>query len=295
MTYSAYEPLVARARPKSELWRLALGLVLIGAGFLALNQVYFAAFKAILDTATWKTLGQELIHGSTPRSVIVMLFNFLALAISLALVVRFLHGRSLRDLVGPRPLVIRDFLTVMIALLALNMAYWFLPWPGKIDTQAHLEVAVWLRWLPVALIAIFVQIGTEELIFRGYIQGHLAARFRSPLVWMLLPSLVFAALHFDPGTFGPNAPLVALWAGIFAFAAADVTARAGNLGPALAMHFANNIGAILINAVAGNWDGLALQTLPLDPAQFAVFKGVILAEGALILFSWLMARLAIGR
>ncbi len=30
----------------------------------------------------------------------------------------------------------------------------------------------------------------EELVFRGYLQSQLAARFRSPLVWIVLPSLM---------------------------------------------------------------------------------------------------------
>lgn len=295
MLYSAYEPLVSHARARSEIWRLGLGLALIAALFYALNTGYFWTIRAILDPAAWKALGTELGQGSTPRAVTIMLFNFLALTLAIAIVLPILHRRSLFSLVGPLTAVLRDFGKVLVVLAAVNVAFWFLPWPGKIAASPNLDPVVWRAWMPLALIGVFLQTSTEELLFRGYIQSQLAARFGSVLIWLLFPSLVFAALHFDPATFGPNAKWVALWAGLFAFAAADVTARAGNLGPAFAMHLMNNTGAILINAVAGNWDGLALQTLPIDPQATETFKGVILAEAGLILASWLMARLAIRR
>ena len=39
----------------------------------------------------------------------------------------------------------------------------------------------------------------EELAFRGYLMQALAARFRSPLVWWLLPALLFGAAALEPG------------------------------------------------------------------------------------------------
>ena len=39
----------------------------------------------------------------------------------------------------------------------------------------------------------------EEALFRGYLLQQLAVRNPSPLIWMVLPALVFAALHIDPG------------------------------------------------------------------------------------------------
>ena len=37
-----------------------------------------------------------------------------------------------------------------------------------------------------------------------------------------------------------------IWAGAFGIAAADLTARCGTLGPAIALHFGNNLCAALI-------------------------------------------------
>ena len=295
MLYSAYQSLVIPARARAEIWRLLLGFVLIAAVFYLISQAYFWLVRTAIGPSEWEGLGQELIQGSSPRAVVAMLFNYIALTLALAIVLPLLHQRGLGSLTGKLSEVARDFAKVLVVLLALNVAYWVLPWPGKVNPVLHLDPSVWLRWLPVALVALLVQTSAEELLFRGYVQSQLAAKFKSSLIWLLFPSLVFAALHYDPGTFGQNAPWVALWAGLFAFAAADVTARAGNLGPAIAMHFVNNAGAILINGVSGNFDGLALQTLPLDPTNVLEFRGIIIAEAALILFTWLLTRLAIRR
>ena len=58
----------------------------------------------------------------------------------------------------------------------------------------------WLIGLIPALALILMQVAAEEVAFRGYLLQQLRARFRSPLVWAVLPALVFGALHFDPAT-----------------------------------------------------------------------------------------------
>lgn len=293
--YRAFETLVAPARAQSELWRLLAAIPLIIAGFLTLNLAYFGVLKQIVAPDLWSILGNELTDGSTPRAVVLMLFNFLALTISMAVVVFALHNRSLLALIGPIRPAFRDFARVFAFLALLNLVFWMLPWPGQLAPQANLDLATWLSWLPLALPAIALQAGTEELAFRGYIQTQLAARFRSPLIWMILPSVIFAVLHFDPQTFGSNAWVVAAWAGVFALLVADITARSGSLGPAFALHFANNISAILITAMVGNWDGLALQALPVSADDPEAFRAIMMLEGGVMLCSWLAARLAIRR
>ena len=59
-----------------------------------------------------------------------------------------------------------------------------------------------------------VQISAEELAFRGYLMQGLAARFRARAVWWGLPALLFGLMHWNPATFGPNAWLVVLTAGL---------------------------------------------------------------------------------
>jgi membrane protease YdiL (CAAX protease family) len=153
----------------------------------------------------------------------------------------------------------------------------------------------WIWLLPVSLPLILLQTSTEEFLFRGYLQSQLAARFSSPLVLMVLPSLLFGFLHYEPATYGPNALPLAAGAAVFGLVAADVTARAGNLGPALALHFLNNVVAMSFTSMEGHWDGLALFVLPFGPENVEALRATMPLEILLILCGWLTVRIAIRR
>ena len=71
--------------------------------------------------------------------------------------------------------------------------------------ERQATLAAWAARLPLALPAILVQSAAEELAFRGFLMQSLAARFRSALVWWLLPAALFGALHWNPAELGPNA------------------------------------------------------------------------------------------
>jgi membrane protease YdiL (CAAX protease family) len=151
-----------------------------------------------------------------------------------------------------------------------------------------------LLWLLPALVMILLQSGAEELLFRGFLQQQLGARFGAPLIWMVVPSALFALLHYDPITFGDFAIYPMIWAFAFGLIAADLTARSGNLGAAIALHFCNNVFALLLSGSAGNMDGLALYVTALDPESLAHPLG-ILRESLSLLIVWLGARIALRR
>jgi hypothetical protein len=123
-----------------------------------------------------------------------------------------------------------------------------------------------MSFLPLALVGVLIQTGAEEVLFRGYMQQQLAARFSSPLMWMILPSAIFAALHYQPEIMGDNTWLMMAAVFVFAVLAADLTAVTGNIGAAWGMHFVNNALAILVVATDGPLSGLALFMAPISPA-----------------------------
>jgi hypothetical protein len=85
------------------------------------------------------------------------------------------------------------------------------------------------------------------------------------------------------------------WAGCFGLVAADLTARTGNLGAAVALHFTNNISAVLMVGLAGNLGGLTLYQIHL-PSGDASKTLLYLALDCLgLLVSWLLARLVLRR
>jgi membrane protease YdiL (CAAX protease family) len=296
MRYDRHERLVAPARPSSEPLRLLLGMTLTV--LLFLSFAYLAAML-ITDLAPQETLddfGAALDTGTTPVGVLANLYIFGLLVVALAAALRTVHHRSLASLLGPWPEAIVQFRRVCLYLVGLHIALsLLLPGDPAFEARPNLAPGLWLTWLPLALPALLIQTGAEELAFRGYMQSQLAARFSHPLVWMLVPSLCFGILHHDPVMQGGNTWLVVAWAVAFGIATADLTARAGTLGPAIAFHFINNIAAILLVAPQDSFDGLALYTYPFSMDDTSAVWAWAPVDLMVVFCGWLTARLAIRR
>lgn len=295
MRYAAHDILVDPARPSAQIWRLALGLCLITACFFAMGYTYFNLLAELVTQDEWPRLAREIDSGSTPRGMFVILGIFGLLTLSLMLVMNQLHHRQMRSLLGNPGKAALDFLRVMIALSALGTLLWLLPEPAGMAPAPGLPLLRWVALLPLALPLILVQITAEELVFRGYLQSQLAARFAHPLVWLPLPALGFALLHYDPATAGANAPVYVLAAFVFGLAAADLTARSGTLGPAFALHFAINVSALLITAPQGHNFGLALNLYPFALDDIPARATWLPYDLMVMLCAWLAARLAISQ
>ena len=207
---------------------------------------------------------------------------------------RLIHRRGLLGVIGPPRAALRDFWTVAKCLALLLAALWLLPpYDMGAPLEPNLAPGLWLTLLPLSLAAVLVQTSAEEIVFRGYIQSQLAARFASPLVWVLVPSALFAIGHYLPAEAGPNAVYIALWAGVFGVLMADLTARAGNLGPAIAVHFANNVSSLLIVSLPDGLSGLSLYTIDLDIASQDALFTVLPIDFVSMILMWLVARIAI--
>jgi membrane protease YdiL (CAAX protease family) len=293
-SYSPHEMMVAPARAKSALWRFAAGLVLAFVVYVGLNQAFFSSVSSL--TPDTRQFYDELITGATPFSMFVLLFSFAFMIIGVGISVRLLHGRRLRSVLGPLPLIWTDFRRVSAMMIVLLVVLAVLPpWDMGAPHASNLAIGLWALLLPLSLVGVLVQVSAEEIVFRGYIQQQLAARFKSPWVWMILPSALFAAGHYLPQEAGENALLIAIWAGVFGVLMADLTARSGSLGPAIAVHMWNNVSALLIVGLPDNLGGLALFHAPFSMNDAEAMRAWLPVDFALMLTSWLAARLAIRR
>ncbi len=295
MIPASYEPLVAPARARAQSWRFVLGLGVIAAVYL----LWMVATGLVL----WWDQGLDgfqaqlarISTGSDPWSLILLLSTFLGGWLGLWVAMHLLHRRKLRSLLGRAPVVLRDFVTGVSAMvlvggvLTLAMAP-LLPPLALTDNPGQ-----WLRFLPLALLGILIQTGAEELVFRGYLQSHLAARFGRPLVYLLLPSLLFGYAHYNAEELGRDAWIVVASAGLFGLVAADLVQRTGSLGLAWGLHFANNVLAILVVSVTGGLDGLAL----LHPAGGAtpddLLRRLLFADMLLMVAVWAACRIWLRR
>lgn len=292
MAYARYAPLSDPAPYRPALWRLALGLILAAIIYI------IGTFAALL--LGWRLIGPDLSFDEwsflfaapeTPEiTLFLLLTSFPAMALGAFAAGKFLHGRGFGAYLGRAPRVIRDFAIAAGVTFGLA-AITFLPvlFVG-FDGLPNLDPLRWLSILPLTLLAIIVQTGAEELAFRGYLQSQLAARFKSAFVWMLVPSLLFGLVHYNPGALGENFWLPIIVATLFGLAAADLTARTGSLGAAWGIHFANNTMGLAVIATEGTVTGLALFRTPYDAADPELIGWSIAGSAILLGLSWAITR-----
>ncbi len=282
----AFQVFIAPARAYPQLWRVVLGLALIAG--------VYVGWMGLMGLGLWLATGGDglegrmaaLAAGATPWSLILLLATFPGMGFGVWAAARLLHGRGWRSLFGRPALVLRDFVlgVAVMAVLGGGLGLALLPFAPAMEPAT--PSAVWLAFLPLALVGIAVQTGAEELVFRGYLQQQLAARFASQLAWMVVPSLLFGLAHYAPEEMGAHAWMVVAATGFFGLIAADLTARTGALGLAWGLHFANNVLAILVVSSMAGLDGLALFRLSEDAVSGTGLGGLILADMVLMGLVW---------
>ncbi|HHC29175.1 MAG TPA: CPBP family intramembrane metalloprotease, partial [Rhodobacterales bacterium] len=197
-----WQPALAR----NQIWRTLLGTLIVAVVYIAVMvAIFFAAnlYLGLPDAA--------LAAPDTPRAMAVFFATFLGIHLGLVLALALLHRRGYASLFGPtRRLAMGHVFAGLAAALAIGGAlsalmgleHLVLPQGTSPPLRLNLLFTTWAAWLAPAIALIFVQILAEEALFRGYLLQQLRARFRSPLIWAILPSVLFGALHFDAATFG---------------------------------------------------------------------------------------------
>jgi membrane protease YdiL (CAAX protease family) len=298
--YAAHQDFVRPAWGAPQLWRVLVMIVAFEVVF-ALSPNVLTAFLPS-DAAV-----DAFYEGTTAFGTLAQFFVFGVTAMGFLVLLRLLHGRGFWSLIGPADAAKRDLIRVAWAVAGWLLLLEFLPpWINPADLAEVRDIAAWAILVPVALVALLIQVGTEEIFFRGYLQQQFACISRSRWTWMFLPSAMFGALHFWNGNGAAEGTIWAIWATVLGMACADLTARTGNLGAAIGLHLANNAFALLVVAVQ-DWpsSGLALFLYPYeDPALYsygveALFTPWVIFQLLTMLLSvsimWLAARIAIQR
>ena len=277
------------------MWRLIVGFLSATAIYLLLNNLLFAGLFQLAGPQN-EAFYTDLLSGRTPVAMFALLGSFALMIVGVGIVTRVLHRRSVLSLIGPLHVALPQFGAVTRTVFLVGAVIFLLPPWGMGDPYvSNMAIGKWVMLLPLSLIGVLIQVSAEEMVFRGYVQQQLAARFRSPWIWMVLPSVIFALGHYLPDQAGENALIIALWAGVFGILMADLTARAGSLGPAIAVHFCNNVVAILITSMPDDLSGLALYLTPFSMEDSAALRAWLPVDFAMMLVGWLAARLALRR
>ncbi len=290
-----FDRYVAPARLRPQLWRLVLGIVLAIGVYLG--------WMAVMGLGLWAALGLDDLDanmnsvglGRTPWALVGLLFTFVGMALGAFAAARWVHKRSVASLFGPRDLVVRDFV-MGVGLFMLVAAPSALIVLVLVDVTPGAAWSTWALFLPLALLGLLVQTGAEEILFRGYLQQQLAARFLSRWAWMVLPSILFGLVHYAPEEMGESAWMLVFATGFFGLLLADLTARSGSIGLAWGLHFANNVVAMLIFTTGEALDGLAPFRLPFGPQDGGIMGWMLLMDiVGMVLVYTLCRRMLRGR
>lgn len=282
----------ARARP--QIWRLVLGLVIAIAVYALVAVGLFWVVWLKTDADPYYLWVDDILRADTPFSMVIVLATFIGMALGPMVAARVLHKRRAGTLFGPAVRTMQDFATATLiigGLLGLSV----FAWSFFYDAVPGVDLSTWIMLLPLAAFLVLIQTGAEELLFRGYLQQQLAARFRSPVIWAILPALLFGIAHLSPETAGENAWLVVGAAALFGLIAADLTAQTGSIGAAWGFHFANNFFALLIVSTEGTLTGLSLFRTPYSVDDPDILPMLLPVDLGMMILGWFIVRRAMSR
>lgn len=290
-----FDRFIAPARAYPQLWRTALGAVLIVVCAMIGTIVLFGAGWRVAayrdDALNWLP---RMLEADTPAGALLLLFSFTGMAVGAMLAARWLHRRPAGTLFGPAVRALRDFVRAALVvggLMLVSLAIWSV---GE-DAVPNLPPVAWATLLPLTLLGLAIQTGAEELAFRGYLQQQLGARFRSPLAWAVVPSVLFGLVHLNGDLSPGTAWAIVGAAAIFGLAAADLTARTGSIGAAWGFHFANNVLAVAILSTDGTITGLSLFRTPYAIEDTMALDALILLDLGFLVLAWWLVRRVVAR
>jgi len=291
LSYAPHAPLTQAAKEAPG----TIGVTLVGMVIVCLVGQFAMSLLAIslIDVMSDDRESAFEHIGDTWAEALVVLLAFVGWLFVLSATVARLHRRGLvglcsntgcAGLVGP-------FLRVAPALLALNALLLVVQFASTdLSVSPNQPLGLWLGLLPLATGAVLLQVSTEELVFRGYIQQHFSAFLPRPWMWIGVPALAFGAMHYNAAA-GDSGPWLLLAAVLFGLCAGDLVARTGSLGPAIALHFCTNFSALVVVGLDGGMSGLALYTYPFDITDADTITRLMPAETLAIVINWLAARL----
>lgn len=290
-----FEAYIAPARRRPAFWRILVGLLLILLCFIGWQVILLVAItlpkllRAGGDTTAVNDFLNSVMTLSTPTGVFIALAAFAGTWGGVALAAWALHKRGFRTLFAApgRPLF-RGFGTGIAVALAATVLSAVISWPTGADpVRSTITIAEWLPLVAILLPLVLIQTGAEELVFRGYLLQQLAARWSHPLIWGVLPSFLFGAMHWwnvDEGWLA--SALYVTTTACFGFAAAAMVWKSGSLAPAFGFHAMNNLLGFSIFGIEDSYDGLSLFIVPKgDLATGLALDTTVMALVALLAIS----------
>jgi membrane protease YdiL (CAAX protease family) len=250
---------VAAAAPRDQTWRTLLGCLII----LIVWTAWSLAVSALTASVGLVDLGRFSGDGSSKAVspaysesamlLAIVMATFGGLWLGLWVALRVLHRRSVSSVFAhDRGVRLGQFgAGAGLALVYLTLGLGLSVAAGNAPARSEVEPELWLAGLLPLACLILIQSAGEEVVFRGYLPQQLASRWRHPLIWGLLPALLFGLAHGLNGAAGDVFSLYYITAAtLMGLVMMAMVWRTGSLAASVGFHFVNNIGALLTVAVA---------------------------------------------
>lgn len=257
---------------KNEWWMYLLGFIIIFFFWQVIGIVPFLltivthssdameAMQAMQDNFSSLGINKNLMLAMMLLSGV---FGFFAVKY----VVKYLHHRSFKSLITAREKV--DWKRIFFAFALICgiqiISLLFMIYGGENELVWNFKPIPFLILVILSFLLFPFQTGTEELIFRGYLLQGTGVLTKSPLVALLLTSIVFGLIH------GVNPEVAALgWSVMIFYIGTGLlyaisTLMDDGMELALGMHAANNISASIF--ISASWTVMQTDALYIDHAE----------------------------
>jgi membrane protease YdiL (CAAX protease family) len=286
---TAFERYIASGGRHTGLWRLLAGVIVIAVmwfagatGVLFAFTAYAAAISGNSDLAP-ERLG-AVMTGGGPEVVGVLLLTFAGIWAGVYLAVTLLHRQRFATLFAPeRRVRLAELGKGMLVAAAFALGSTAVGLTVAAPAVTVLPLSLWLVFLLPLVALIFLQATAEELIFRGYLLQQLALRSRNPLVWAVLPSAVFGAMHWAGDLPGEASAYYIMTTFLMGLALAALVWRTGSLWAAVGVHVGFNAIGLTVVGAEGVLSGAQLFLFAEDDL-LALMRIDLAATAALLAF-----------
>ncbi len=277
-----FEAYIAPARAHPQFWRIIAGVTVT----VAVMMGWIGASTWVTGEMRWVGMSKAELNLNTRPSLSEGLLWFSGAIIGLWIAVKLLHRRSFGTLLGDGP-VARHFL-MTAAVVGLINGTWLIISSYIWGSVPNVPLASVLLFLPLGAALLLIQTGAEEFLFRGYLMQQLAARFASPMIWFVLPAVIFGLIHYDPASMGDMIwPIIGSLT-LTGLVWADLTRITGNIGAAWGWHFMNNFLLLNFITIKGSLTGFAWKVTPFGPEDLTIVY--LLPEFGFTILTWLIVR-----
>lgn len=253
---------------ENKFWKYVLGSVLIfGASLIGqLPLLMGVLYETLVNHKKYPQSNTEMMHLLDPNwTLFLLLFSFVFVFLGIYFVLRNLHQQTVFSIVTSRPRI--DWNRVFFSFgvwagitIVSTMVFYF---QNPEDFVLQFQPLPFLILFAIGLLLFPFQIGSEELLFRGYLMQGFANLAHNKWFPLLMTSLIFGLLHLaNPETDKMGYSILIFYIGTGLFLGI-ITLMDEGIELSLGFHLANNfIGALLVTS-----DWSLFQT-------YAVFKNV---------------------